>query len=231
MTLTATNPLTELASEVRPSIAPLEAEAEAIQIVDQDSYDEACDIARNAVEARKTIKERLEPGKAAAHTAWKEWVGLENEMLGLVEGAEKIAKGKLAKWDAEQERLRREEEARLAEIARQEEEDARLQEATAAEADGASEEEVEAILDELAPQVAVTAPRTYRRGTGVTTRETWSGKVTHKPTFIQYVAKNPQFSNLLKVNTTALNSLVRSQKELFKMPGAKAVKVTNVAIK
>ena len=231
MTLTATNPLTELASEVRPSIAPLEAEAEAIQIVDQDSYDEACDIARNAVEARKTIKERLEPGKAAAHTAWKEWVGLENEMLGLVEGAEKIAKGKLAKWDAEQERLRREEEARLAEEARKKEEEAKLQEAAAAEADGASEEEVEAILDEPAPQVAVMAPRTYQRNTGVTFQETWSGEVTHKPTLIQYVAKHPQFSHIFKIDQPALNAMARSQKGLFQMPGAKAVKVTNVAIK
>ena len=231
MTLTATNPLTELESQVRPSIAPLEQKARAIEIVDQTTYDQACEVARSAVEARKTIKERLEPGKAAAHTAWKEWVGLENEMLGLVEGAEKIAKGKLAKWDAEQERLRREEEARLAEEARKQEEDARLQEATAAEADGASEEEVEAILDELAPQVAVTAPRTYRRGTGVTTRETWSGKVTHKPTLIQYVAKHPQFSHLFKIDQPALNNLARSQKDLLRIPGIKAVKSTSVAIR
>ena len=232
MTLVEDNNLLQrLELQVRPTIAPMQAEAEAIQIVDQPTYDLACDIARRAVDARKLIKARLEPGKSAARSAWREWVDLENEMLSLVTGAEGIAKKKIGAWNDEQERLRREEEARLQEIARKEEEEARLQEAVAVESDGGSEEEVEAIMQEPPAPVAVIAPPTFKKSQGVSSRANWKGEVTHLPTLIQYVAKNPQFSNLLKVDTTALNALVRSQKELFKMPGAKAVKVTNVAIK
>ena len=231
MTITETTPLTELELQVRPSIAPLEEEARAIRVVDQATYDQACEVAKRAVEARKTIKSRIEPGKTAAHAAWKEWMALENEMLELVTGAERIAKGKIAAWNTEQERLRRAEEARLAEEARKQEEEDKLQAATAAEADGASEEEVEAILEEPAPQTTMVAPPTYRKSTGVSTRETWKAEVTHLPSLIKFVAANPRYANLLKVNTAALNALAVAQKQMFLIPGAKAIRSTNVAIR
>lgn len=231
MTLATTTQLTELESQVRPDIAPLEEEAQAIQIVNQATYDQACDVAKRAVGARKNIKEKLEPGKTAAHTAWKEWVSLETEMLALVTGAERIAKGKIGEWNAEQERLRREEEARLAAEARKREEEEKLQAAEAAEADDAVEEEIEAILEEPAPREAVVAPPTYQQSAGVSTKVNWKGEVTHLPTFIQFVAANPQFTNLLKVDPAALNALARAQKQMFNIHGAKAVKSTNVAIR
>lgn len=226
-----TTPLTELESQVRPDIAPLEAEAQAITITDQPSYDLACLVAQRAVAARKSIKERFAAGKLAAHTAWKEWVALENQMLDMVNGAERIAKVKIGAWMQEQERLRAVEEARLAKEARKLEEEAKLLAATEAEALGAQDEEVEAILDDPTPPPAVVAPPTYQPTKGVSARGTWRGEVVHLGTLIKFVAGNPAYTHLLKVDASALNSLARAQRQLFNIPGAKAVASTNVAIR
>ena len=221
----------ELKQEVRPAIAPLEAEAEAISIVDQSTYDQACFIAKRAVIARTSIREKLLPAKSSAHAAWKEIVSLENEMLALVTGAERIAKTKIGQWNLKQEDLRRAEQRRLAEEARQREEAEKLEAATAAEAEGASDEEVSAILDEPTPEVAVVAPETFQKSSGISTRETWKGEVVNLQVLIRFVANNPQFTNLMRVDQTVLNSLARSQKQLFNMPGARAVKSVGVAVR
>lgn len=231
MSQVVNTPLNELELQVRPSLAPLEAEAKAIEIVDQATYDAATDLAKRAVAARKSIKERFAPGRTAAHAAWKEWVALENQMLEMTTGAERITKAKIGAWINAQERKRAVEEARLAEAARKVEDEAKLLAATEAEAQGAEVKEVEAILDDPTPPPAVVAPQTYQPARGISARETWRGQVVHLGTLIKFVAGNPQFTNLLKVDTAALNALARSQRQLFNVPGAKAVSSTNVAIR
>ncbi|MDA2936855.1 hypothetical protein MYX75_01145, partial [Acidobacteria bacterium AH-259-A15] len=150
-------------TEIRPSLRPLEAQAKALEIVNQETYDRACEIARRAVEARKTIAERLAPGKQAAHTAWKEWVRIEKDLLDTVAGAENVAKRKIAAWHEEQEERRRKEQRRLEEEARKKAEEEKLAAAVAAEQEGAALEEVEAILEEPEIVTPVYAQPTFER--------------------------------------------------------------------
>lgn len=222
--------LSTIETEIRPSLRPLEEKAKAIRIVDQHSYDQCYEIAARAVEARNGIKKRLAPGKTAAHAAWKEWVGLENDLLAMVTGAEKIAKVKIAAWDQEQERIRQEEQRRLEEEARKRAEEEKLAAAQAAQDEGAPEEELDAILDE--PEV--TAPAyvqpTYERR-GASSRENWKAQVVSLPALIKYVAAHPELIHLLQPAMPAINAMARAQKAHLRIPGVRVYNDTNVAIR
>lgn len=224
--------LTAVETEIRPSLRPLEEAAGTLEIIDQTTYNHACEIARRAVDARRAITERLGPGKQAAHKAWKEWVSLETELLATVETAERITKQKILAWDQEQERVRQEEQRRLDEVARKLAEDQKLQSAIAAEQAGAASEEVEAILSETEMMAPVYAPPTYERVSGVSRpRDNWKAEVINMSLLIKFVAAHPEFTNLLIPNAPAINALARAQKSLLNVPGVRVFNDQNIAIR
>lgn len=224
--------LTVIESEVRPSLRPLEEEAKEVAIVDQATYERCCEIARRAAETRKTITERMAPGKKAAHAAWREWCDLEKQLLDAVAGAETIAKQKIVAWDEECERKRQEEQRRLEEEARKRAEEEKLAAAVAAEQEGAAPEEVEAILEEPEIAAPVYAPPSYQRAQGLSRpRDNWKAQVTSLPALIKYVAAHPEFSHLLQPAMPQINALARAQKNMLNIPGVRAFNDKNIAIR
>lgn len=145
--------------------------------------------------------------------------------------AEKTIKDGMIAFDKEQDRLRKAEEARLAEEARKEQE--RLdktaeKKAEKAEAKGNEEKAAEirnGVPVVTAPVLADTKPKV----TGITRRSTWSGEVVDKMELIKAVAEGRAPATLLDVNTTVLNQMARALKSEMAYPGVRAVEAQQIA--
>lgn len=215
-----------------PSLVDLEQQAvsvrsemSSITITDQKSYDLAVEARTAASNWLKNAREFFKGMKDPAYAAWKKICSNENAVCDPVDTTIKQINSELIRYDQEQERLRREEQAKLDREARERAEAERLQQAESMKANGADEETIDAILD--APvqitQIAVAAP-TYEKSKAVMYRDNYSAEVTNLLALVKYVAKNPQFLNLLQANQTAINAQARALKESMAIPG---VRVTN----
>ena len=160
--------------------------AQALQIVDEASHNEALTIATmvgkfvgaHYVEGQESydqmvlagsvlakVEKRLidwhKPRKEDADRAHKQAVRDEKEEVGPISSAKVLAGTKVRAWETEQERIRRAEEERLAEIARKAQEEEAL--ATAAElrkqmeAEGAPEAEIAEVEEDIV-QEAISRP-------------------------------------------------------------------------
>lgn len=142
---------------------------------------------------------------------------------------ERAAQAEAARRQAEIEAAQKAgDEARAAEAARlaQEAIDTAAREHAAAEA--AKQEQTEIITAAQAETAAsavatmvITAPvvPSPAKVAGIATKGTWKGKCTDLLALVQFVAKNPQYVNLLKANDTAINALAKAQREATKVDG------------
>lgn len=194
-------------------------------IIDQDSYNAAVEIRVEAKQWLKNVRENVfGPMKSTAHAAWKKVCDTEKSVCDPVEAALSQTNRALLAWDQEQERLRREEQRRLEEIARQKAEEERIAEAAALEAAGVDQESVNAVLDApIHVEAVAIAPPTYEKSSAVQYRDNWGGECFDLLKLAQYVAKNKQHINLLQVNQTALTQLARALKDSLAVPGCRAV--------
>jgi hypothetical protein len=242
-------------------------QARGIAITDQATFDRAQEMLLGIRDLRKEVENTFGPICKKAHDAWKEATGQRKRADDPLEQAEQLLRPKITGYIQQQERIRLEaerrareeaarqareaEEARQAEIRRQEAEAKRLAEeraladAVQAEAEGAEPEEVSAILDTpvdvqhfIAPPpppvqyVAPVVPQTYQRAEGVSKpRDNWSAEVTDLHALVKHVAEHPECLNYLAANTVALNQMAKAQKQLMKIPGVRAVNNPNVSVR
>ncbi len=197
-------------------------EAQAIQIVDQDTYDRAAEKFLAAAAMEKQIKDYHAPLKQKAHDAHKAICNAENGLLKPVQEAKQILSRLIGAWDDEQERLRKQEQARLEAEARKRADEEALAAAVEIEELGASEEEVETVLSSPVNTMKVQAAPTYRRAAGVGVTKYWSAELVSLSLLVKAAAENPAYLPYLQANMTALNAAARSQKSLFNVPGVKA---------
>ena len=136
--------------------------------------------------------------------------------------AEQIIKQAIFAYQALEERRRREAEA-LAAAALRREREKLAAEALRAEAKGKFEKAEALRMTAAASPVRIDLAATAAPLAGLVARSTWRAELTDKRALVGYVAEHPEWLTLLEPNMTALNSLVRSQKTAFAMPGVKAV--------
>lgn len=203
-------------------------QARALTITDASSYQAACDFLKGIKALRTEIADTFEPHIKRAHEAHKALLKEKNDAEAPLAEAERIAKAALVVYDQAQERLRREEQARLQAELRRQEEERRLAEAVALEAAGEQAEAEELIAAPVDVPIVAVAPATPKVS-GITYRETWSAEVTDLGALVAYVAKYPQFAGLLSANMPALNAQARSLKGQMQIPGVKAVCTRDVA--
>jgi len=142
--------------------------------------------------------------------------------------AERLLKGALLGFQAEQDRIARELQAKADEEARKEKEKLE-QQAEKAEAKGKIEkagELREQAQAHLAPIVSSAAPKI----SGIASRETWKAEVTDKMAFVRHVVEaRPDLIALVLIDQSGLNAQARSLKDALALPGVKAVKETILA--
>jgi hypothetical protein len=109
------------AAQVEAEVAAAKAAAEAIEVVDQASADNAAELLREIARRKKAAKALHKELKAPILDAGRTLDGKLKEWTAPLDAADEIVRPKLGTYTAEQERIRREEEARL-EAERQERE-------------------------------------------------------------------------------------------------------------
>lgn len=209
------------------------AKVEGVTITDQDTYNCCAALGQEAARQEKSWAEWIERPYRVVYAAYQQIQGIKKSVGDTFATAKRLAAQKVAAWDAEQERLRRQEEQRLAELQAQQEADRKIAAAAAAEQAGMSEHAVEQILAE--PSVAprpVAAP-TYQRAAGTTVRENWCGEVVDFQALVKAAAKNKMLLPLLQVNQVALNSQARIHKAALAdaVPGTRGVNKGAVAFR
>ncbi len=166
--------------------------AKQTQITTQAEYESAGEFAREIKRRMKAVSELMDPPIAKAHALHRDLTGRRKALLMPLEQAERHVKGLMSSYLAEEDRKRREEEARLREEARRKaeaeaaerrraEEERRLAEASRLEAEGKAAE-----ADRLVSEEIVTAPAEPEpivlatpkpSADGVSARETWKVRI------------------------------------------------------
>lgn len=125
-------------------------------------------------------------------------------------------------WETEQERIRKEAQAKAEEAARKRSEDENIALAAELERSGDTElaEQVLTSQVEVAPvKIASSVPRTAT----AFSRETWSGEVTNLMELVKAIAEGKAPISLVQANMVAINGVARSLKSSMKYPGIRAV--------
>jgi len=202
-------------------------QAQQLQILDAGTYTRAGEMLRSIKALRKEVDEAFDPIIRKAHDAHREACGQKKRAETPLAEAETILKRALVAYDTEQDRLRREEEARLREIARREEEERRVQEAAALETEAVETNnpellyEANELIERPIEAPIVQLPKATPKVEGLSFREKWEAVVTDKLALIRYVAAHPEFLALLDVNATNLRKFAEMQKDKLALPGVR----------
>lgn len=194
-------------------------QAKAITITTSDDYVRAGELLLVIKDIRKEIDATFDPIIKKAHETHKEAVAQKKKVDAPLVEAEGIIKPRIAAYMAEQERIRREEEARLREIARKEEEERRLLEAIAAEESG-QKEEATAILEEPAYVAPVIVPKTTPKVQGISMQKRWTFRIVN-PSLIP--------REYLTIDEQKIGAVVRALKDQASIPGVEVYAEDTIA--
>lgn len=215
---------------------------ESMVIDSQETYDLAADELKAIKSKAKTLEDQRTGITGPINKALKAINDLFRGPTQYLEQAEKIIKGKMLTYTAEQERIAAE-ERRKAEAAVRAEQERLAREA--AEREAAAKAEADALLAagnaekaaEVQAQAAIeaasmaataqvmTAPVvevSVAKVSGISQRSVWKAECTDKAALIAFIAANPQFMNLVEVNTSALNQMAKAMKDTMQIPGVRA---------
>jgi hypothetical protein len=200
--------------------------ARAAAVTDADSFRQAGELLTGIKALRSEIASTCDPVIAAAHKAHKAATGQKQTLEGPLVEAETIIKQNMATWSRAEDQRRRDEEARLTALARQQEEESRLAEAVGLEAAG-EPELAAAVLDAPSTTAAVTLPKAA--ADGVSMRQLWRGECLDLRKLCAAIADGTVPPNAVVADQKVLNNMARALKENFNWPGCKAVVETSVA--
>lgn len=175
----------------------------------------------------KKIDETFDPHIKRAFDAHRSLVAEKKLHLQPLEQAEGHIKRAVLGYQQEQERIRREHEAKAQEEARKEREKLEARAAKAAEAGKVEKAaELTARADSVVtPLLAPSVPKIA----GISTRVTYKATVIDKMALIQAVAAGKVPMNALDVNMPFLNNQARAMKETLAYPGVKVEQETGIA--
>jgi hypothetical protein len=210
------------AEELTGAIVPVMERAGAIVVSDAGSFETAGNTVKELTALEKQIKAFWEDDVSSALKLHRSLVAKRDSMLGPVGDQKKALTNGMKAWSDEQERIRREAQAKAEAEARRMAEEAALARAVALEASG-NKKEAEAVME--APVVAdpVYVENVTPTGFGQFTRKTWSAEVVDIMALVKAVANGKAPIKAIEPNMTVLNQMARSMKETFAVEGARAV--------
>ena len=191
-----------------------------VKISDQATYDYASALLLEKIlPFRKRWKAYWEELRKPAWDSYQSILRKFNEGNEPAEKAEKAIKAEIARWDAEQVRIRQELQRKAQEEAERQERERLMAEAVFAEEAGASEAEVEAIVS--APVVAVAEPvaPTYERVSAISKRDNWKCRVIDIKALCKAIGAGKVPANYVLANETVLNARAKADKETLNIPG------------
>lgn len=183
-----------------------------VVIKDAEHYIKVGEVYKSVVAMMKEVDEGFDKNIKRWHEGHKAAVADKARYWNPLNDTKKTIKMLMERYDAEQERLRKAEEARLREIARKEEEERLLQEAIAAEASG-NKEEAAAIIEEPVYVPPVVVKKEVPKVQGMSFRTIWKFRITDEK-------KIPR--EYLKPDEVKIGGVVRSMKKQTNIPGIEA---------
>ena len=214
--------------------------ARALAVVDQRSYTLAADALKGIKDLRAELDVTFDPiivkARESLNTARETKAKLERPLAD----AEKILKDNRVTWFQAQERIRLERQQQADREAEERAAKQRAQELADAKRQGASRAELKAVAAQPVMVVPVIVESTVEKVAGISMQDHWSAEVDPAQAknedaalalLIAFVAKNPQFQNMVLKNSPVLNTLARSMKNLFNIPGYRAVNHPTEAVR
>jgi hypothetical protein len=196
------------------------------QITDQPSFEKAGRFLVQIKDFRKKVEKAFGPVAKKAHETWKEAVALRKKVDDPLDGAEQEIKRAMGVYYAEQEHIRKEDEAWIQAEMTKREEDARLGQAAELEKAGEGAA-AQAVLD--APVVAMPITLPKAQADGISMKINWRVKVTNLRALVKAVAEGRADLGLIQANMMALNGMARALKGTMTIPGVRAVSEMSVA--
>lgn len=194
--------------ELETKIMTVPDQARALAITDDASLVRAGDILVAIKGLRAEIDAAFDPIIQKAHAAHKEALSQKKKADDPLVEAEGIIKPRIAAYQAEQERIRREDEARLRAEAERAEEERRIAEAIALEESG------DAVEAEAVISAPVVVPRPVippaPKLAGISTAQVWKYEITD-------MNKVPR--EYLKIDEVKVGGVVRALKDAANIPG------------
>jgi hypothetical protein len=206
-------------------------QAGTVKVIDSESYLTAGKLWKDIGDMIKEVKDTFDPICDAAHKAHKSATEKRSKYLDPLTSAQKSVKALMSAYDADQERIRKAEEARLAEIARKEEEERRLKEAIEIENEairnGATKEEAAQEAATIIEQPVYVAPVVVQKTTpkmtgGPVYREVWAAEIVDIKALCLAVATGKASTEFVTGNMVALNRQAVSLKGTMNIPGVKS---------
>jgi len=198
-------------------------QAQAVKVVDSESYASAAAVWSQIQDMIKEVKDTFDPICDAAHKAHKAATSKRAKYLDPLEDTGKAVKRIMSFYDAEQARKAKEEEDRLAAIEKKKSEERQLADAIAA-AEAGDIEESEMILEEppVIPQIIVKKDVPKIKG-GPVFKEMWSAECFDIVALCKAIGEGKASKELVKANEPAQNKLAVALKLTLNIPGVRAV--------
>lgn len=217
--------------EVESKSLVLYEQAKGILIRDQVSFEQAGEMLKAVVQMRKQINDLCDPAITAAHEAHKAAINVKKKLESPVVMAEDVLRRGTGAYISEQERLRKVEEARLAEEARKKEEELRKAQAKAAKAEGLPAKVVEAIKNRPIEMPKPVAAPTITPVAGLAGRTTYEAEVESLELLLRAVVQGKVQLQAIQANMVFLNQMAKAMKDQFSYPGVKLVKKSGVSVR
>ncbi|HEX5431516.1 MAG TPA: hypothetical protein VFW83_06095 [Bryobacteraceae bacterium] len=221
-------PVNQPQPDIKQRALTLSESARALSVVDQGTYNRACDMLLGIKDLLKQADTVHDPSIAAAHAAHKAALKAKGDVAAPLQDAERILKCAIGSWEAEQRRIQEEAERKARVEAERLQAEALESQIEEAEAAGASENEVLAIIEQPRPVMQPVVVPVYERTKGVSTLTVYSAEVFDMKALCRAVAEGRASANLVTPNNTALNQMARAMKETFNIPGVRLITSTNV---
>ena len=199
--------------EVETQALTIPEQARTVNVTDIETYKSAGEFWKSIKALRSKVADTFDPLIKNAHDLHKSILAKKQTVDKPLEEAEKTVKRAMEAYDREQERLRREEEERLREIARKEEEERRLKEAIALEESG-HKEIAEAVMEAPVTVAPVVLPKvTPKMEGGPIFRTVWKFRIVN-PNIIP--------REYLIPDQVKIGGVVRALKNQANIPGIEA---------
>ena len=200
-------------------------ECEALEIRGQSDVEKSVELERELKDNKRAIEDGFKPIVEEAHRVHRELTAKRSAFLKPVEDALALVQKKRNTYIAEQERIRREQEAARLKAQKEAEEAERIRQAELAEMNGDTKG-AEAILSEQTTIHVPAAPMfeadTQAKTEGLVTKMVYSAACNDQMALVKAIAGGrTDLLYLLTVDQSALNKLAAAQKDNFNVPGCK----------
>jgi hypothetical protein len=218
-------------TEVETKALTIVDQAKAVKVMDAVTYTAAGALWKAIGDMIKEVKDTFDPICEKLHVAHREATTKRSKYLDPLTAAQKSVKGLMSAYDQEQDRLRREEQARLEAIARKQEEERRLQEAIEAEeamkAQGATKEAAAEVAQQVIETPVYVAPVVIPKAVpkmqgGPVYREIWSAECVDIVMLCRAVAEGKASRECVLPNMPTLNKMATALKSTMNIPGVRA---------